>query len=212
MNLLKKLILKKLFEGNSIAPNETLKTSVFRSYQNIGARESSKIEHIQKVLNVGAVVNEGDKEGRLYKDYFPNADFFALDKSRSIKDKNQLKMDLHDLAKLDQKFDLVLCMSVLEHVENPFKVAEELKATLNKGGYLYVAVPFFYPEHKDVKRRWSDYWRFTDDALRVLFSDMTEIWINRMPHSVRVVNDRKLYWDKPELATVGFYALFQKKL
>lgn len=209
-NAIKSAILKYYFQDESPLIIGEKQVSLFRAYQNIGVRKCAEMKGITSVLNMGALVNEGDKEGNTYASYFNGVDFYALDRARFIDSPFQLNMDLHDLSKLNRMFDLVLCMSVLEHVENPFEVAKELVSVVSPGGYLYIAVPFFYPEHKDGKKRWSDYWRFTDDALRILFKDMKEVWIDRMPSPVAAVKDRPLYWNNPELTAAGFTALFQK--
>jgi SAM-dependent methyltransferase len=51
-----------------------------------------------------------------------------------------------------ESFDAVLSLSVLEHVKNPFKCAEEILRVLKPGGTLIMVVPFLqayhgYPDH-----------------------------------------------------------------
>jgi ubiquinone/menaquinone biosynthesis C-methylase UbiE len=45
----------------------------------------------------------------------------------------------------DQSFVAVLCLNVLEHVSNPFAVAEEIIRVLKENGELYCVVPFLRP-------------------------------------------------------------------
>lgn len=186
------------------------KVSTYRKYQNRGLQFVSQMEGINDILNVGSLINEGDKEGRLYKDYFIGKNYYALDKNRRYDDENQIELSLEELNKINRQFDLVICMSVLEHVENIFEFSRELMKVVKSGGYLYLTVPYFYPIHKDDNKRWSDYWRFTGDALRLLFNQMQEVWINEMPNVIRKVDDRKLYWDNDKLIPVGYYAFFKK--
>lgn len=76
---------------------------------------------------------------------------------------------VHDLeeplpAALGQ-FDHIDCVSVLEHVRRPWRMAENLEAALVDGGTLLVCVPFCWRLHAYP----SDYWRMTAEALEVLF-------------------------------------------
>lgn len=134
---------------------------------------------VKSVLNIGAVPDLPDKEGSTYRDYFPNTEWYTVDMRRGKEYENHYYMDLHDLSGIDRTFDLILNMSTLEHVKNPFTVTENLKALLNPKGYMFVVVPYSYRRHAT---SYGDYWRFTDDALRyVLFSDMKEIMLESTP-------------------------------
>jgi len=57
----------------------------------------------------------------------------------------------------DDKFDIVLCLSVLEHTLNPTKLLSEAHRILKKNGILILSVPFVMPLHDCP----NDYWRFT---------------------------------------------------
>lgn len=70
-------------------------------------------------------------------------------------------------------FDHVDCVSVLEHVRRPWKMAESLEQCLNDGGTLLVCVPFVWRVHAYP----SDYWRMTTEALPVLFPSVR--WLDR---------------------------------
>lgn len=63
------------------------------------------------------------------------------------------------------RFDHIDCVSVLEHVRHPWRMAENLEAALVDGGTLLVCVPFCWRLHAYP----SDYWRMTAEALEVLF-------------------------------------------
>lgn len=109
------------------------------------------------------------------------------------------------------KFDIILFMSVLEHVENPFIVVNNLKELLTPNGYLFVCTPFFFPIHKALYMGYSDYWRFTDDTLRLMCKDFEEIFIKESPSVVKMVADRPMYYDNPSTTVSGYCALFKKK-
>lgn len=64
----------------------------------------------------------------------------------------------------DEQFGTVLCLSVLEHVENPFDVFDGLYECLKPGGLLILSTVFSYRYHPAP----VDYWRFTPACLRML--------------------------------------------
>jgi SAM-dependent methyltransferase len=65
--------------------------------------------------------------------------------------------------------DAVLSTSVLEHVQAPWLVAAEINRVLAMGGLVYHHVPGAWPGHAQP----NDFWRFSSEALRVLFGPAT---------------------------------------
>lgn len=84
-----------------------------------------------------------------------------------------------------------------------------IKNLLNKDGYIFIATPFFYPIHKNISGGYSDYWRFSDDGLRVLFRDMKEIFMISSPCVILEVEDRDLYYENSDNCVSGYCCLFQ---
>lgn len=84
---------------------------------------------------------------------------------------------VHDLEEpLPRKvgtFDHIDCVSVLEHVKRPWKMAENLESCLNPSGTILICVPFVWRLHAYP----SDYWRMTAEALPVLFPSVE--WLER---------------------------------
>jgi SAM-dependent methyltransferase len=114
-----------------------------------------------------------------------------------------------DLSNVDQQFDLILMMSVLEHVENPFLVAEKLRRIMTRGGYLYLAMPFFYPVHEGPT--FGDFWRFTPTSVTQLFSDCEIVSVDCYPSVIRSVADRRNYWNEQNTTYTGFSALLRNQ-
>jgi predicted SAM-dependent methyltransferase len=79
--------------------------------------------------------------------------------------------DIHDLKFEDEKFDVVVCNAILEHVENPARAIGELHRVLRKGGVIWVEVPFNQPYHPSP----DDYWRVSLEGMRIWMKDFTEI-------------------------------------
>ncbi|HMM19586.1 MAG TPA: methyltransferase domain-containing protein [Selenomonadales bacterium] len=188
--------------------------SVLRSQQNDILKDTiTYLPNIKTVINIGALPYEGDKQGSKYADYFnDDVEFYTLDKNREDNTSSRhFNIDLHDLTAIGKKFDLVLCMSTVEHVEQPFEVCKQISDIVAPGGYLFFCTPFFFPIHKDIKGRYSDYWRFTDDGIRILFRNMDEVWIKEIDSVIVTVEDRNIYWDDRHTTVSGYCALFKLK-
>ena len=46
-----------------------------------------------------------------------------------------------------RKFDLILANQVWEHLDRPYAATKNVRRMLRKGGYFWVAVPFYIPYH-----------------------------------------------------------------
>lgn len=62
-------------------------------------------------------------------------------------------------------FDHVDCISVLEHCERPWIVAQNIEERMNSRATLILSVPFVWWVHSYP----SDYWRMTTEAVRSIF-------------------------------------------
>lgn len=81
---------------------------------------------------------------------------------------------VEDMPLPDNSEGAIVCLSVLEHVENPIKAAAELYRVLEPGGYCLVYVPFLYYYHAE-RGYYKDYWRFTEDSLNFMFKPFSSI-------------------------------------
>ena len=84
--------------------------------------------------------------------------------------------DIHSLPFRDNSEEAILCISVLEHVENPVGAVDELYRVLVSGGYLFVYIPFLFYYHAE-QGYYKDYWRFTRDTIGLLFKNFSKIEI-----------------------------------
>ena len=64
-----------------------------------------------------------------------------------------------------RRFGTIFCLSVLEHCDRPFRMAENLTRLLQPAGSLCISVPFAWRIHAYP----NDYWRFTPAGVRKLF-------------------------------------------
>ncbi len=121
----------------------------------------SKYETTEKVLEIGSWGKPG------YIKYFPNRVGVDIRKGENV----DVVASVYDLPFGEKEFDTVLCISVLEHLEDPLIAVEEMNRVLKVGGKIIVSVPFMFPIHEAP----NDYWRFTKFGLKKLFSDGWEI-------------------------------------
>lgn len=93
--------------------------------------------------------------------------------------------DAHMLGRFfrERSLDAVLSSSVLEHIQAPWLVAAEINRVLKIGGLVYHQVPGAWPGHAQP----NDFWRFSAEALRVLFGPATGFEIIEACDSARAV-------------------------
>lgn len=63
-----------------------------------------------------------------------------------------VEADAEDIPFALKSFDHIICSEVLEHVENPNKIVEDMFRVLRPGGLIVVTVPFGVMPHPDHKR------------------------------------------------------------
>lgn len=118
------------------------------------------------VLEIGSrIVSPGSKSKRGY--FAPHVKYTGFD---IYPDANtDVVGDAHELSRYfpkDTKFDAIFSLVVLEHTAMPWKIAMEINRLLPIGGLSYHCTPFTFPLHESP---W-DFWRFTHEGLRMLFS------------------------------------------
>jgi SAM-dependent methyltransferase len=104
-----------------------------------------------------------------YRDLFAHARYESADfvASDGADHAHTYVCDLTHIPVDDARFDRVVCNQVLEHVPDPRAVLAELARVTKDQGRMICTCPFFYPKHMSP----HDYYRYTDHALRRLFSD-----------------------------------------
>lgn len=121
------------------------------------------------IVNVSGWKDE-DKQGVHYQDYFINQDSYSITNyeadARGFQGKeNELFLDLTKPLPndLQQKYDVVLNHTVLEHIFEVDTAFSNL-CQMSKD-VVIVVVPFLQPMHAD----YGDFWRFTPTCLQKLF-------------------------------------------
>lgn len=70
-----------------------------------------------------------------------------------------------------ESFDIVISTQMLEHVKDPAKVLKEIYRVLKKEGVVFLSTHGIWEKHGSP----NDYWRWTDDGLKILFNDFQNI-------------------------------------
>lgn len=86
---------------------------------------------------------------------------------------------------ISERYDVVICEQVLEHVVDPFLAGRHLFDLSRPGGHVIVSTPFLIKQHELPLYGMLDYWRFTPRGLRTLLEraglevDHVGSWGNR---------------------------------
>jgi SAM-dependent methyltransferase len=80
---------------------------------------------------------------------------------------------LESLSFTEESVSNIVCDTVLEHVEDPYKAVAEIHRVLKPNGLLYVTLPFLYPFHDSP----NDFHRWTDEGAKRLLKQFEIIHI-----------------------------------
>lgn len=81
----------------------------------------------------------------------------------------------------DGEFDVAISTQVLEHAADPKHVIAETRRVLKPGGRIFFSAPFAWETHDYP----ADYWRFSEQALRLLFAEFSSVEIRPTGNSAQ---------------------------
>lgn len=119
---------------------------------------SSK-KFLKKFRTDGLVLNLGSGP-KVLADSVINVDLFPYDGVDVQADVNNLPLAAGSVSR-------VVCDSLIEHVENPQKLVNEITRVLSSRGMAYFSVPFMFPFHASP----DDFYRWTEAGFLKLFRD-----------------------------------------
>lgn len=118
--------------------------------------------------------------------------------------------DIHNLPLEDNSVDAVICIAVLEHVEEPHKAVKEMYRVLKPGGFCYIYVPFLYYYHP-MKEYYKDFFRFTYDGVEYLTKDFVTVEIQNVRGALATVANLLPSFSKKTRVFEFFDRVFKKE-
>lgn len=143
-----------------------------------------------RVLDVGAgsVVEKNRRAGQYalaekYARLSQQRGYFGLDVEAGAN--VMFVADAHRLPIADESLDGVIMVSVLEHLCDPIRAADQVARVLKRGGVFFSYAPFYHPYHASP----HDYFRFTHEGYRSLLKEFSQVEIVSGGNHVAVLND-----------------------
>ena len=138
-------------------------------------------ENKKNIIDIGGGLRISKQKGNRFDTkrewiikYLDKVDYKILD---PVPDYNpDIIGDIHNLPLENESVDAIICIAVLEHIENPFQAFDEMFRVLKKDGYCFIYVPFIYYYHAQ-PGYYGDFWRYTEDGVRHLSRNFTSIEI-----------------------------------
>lgn len=75
----------------------------------------------------------------------------------------------------ENRYNGIVCLSVLEHVYDPFAAIDNIYRLLQPGGCLLFQVPFMFRYHAPADLAFADCYRFSRDGLAWMLKDFSEV-------------------------------------
>lgn len=136
-----------------------------------------KVKQEISAMNSPSVLEIGTKrwttgKSTHHKAAYPNAGVIVFGDVENGEDVD-IVCDAHSLSKTfgENAFDVFWASSVWEHLERPWIAAKEVERILKPGGVFFIQTHQSFPLHGYPK----DFFRFSQEALRVLFDWATDI-------------------------------------
>ena len=152
--------IKKIIEKVKINLNYLKKNQDFREYI------YKNISSDQKILDVGQSMRHFSMKIKS-----KNSDTLDIN---SFEGYPNIQADLceKNLSQLiKSKYDVIICLAVLEHCYNPFEATKNIYEMLNDNGVLFGYVPFLFNYHAPADSKFNDFYRFSKDGLSYLLKD-----------------------------------------
>ena len=110
-----------------------------------------------------------------------------------------------DIDGLENKYNKIICIAILEYVYDPSAAVTNLKKMLKDNGIIYGYVPYLYNYHAPKDLKFQDYFRFSKDALAYLFKEFKDAELFPIrgristPFNILFANRWKKYAEKTNI-------------
>lgn len=94
------------------------------------------------------------------------------------------------------RYDGIVCLSVLEHVYDPFAAIENIHSLLKPGGYLLLHLPFLFRYHAPPDLSFTDGYRFSRDGVAWLLRDFAEVRLYSIRGPYSSIFNLHRFWKK----------------
>jgi len=139
-----------------------------KNHEDFRDRILSQIQKSDNVLDIGMAMR--DKHKKIISNLLETLDVNDFGEYPDI------ICDLcSDISGLENKYDKIICIAILEHVYDPTSAIKNLRLMLKDEGIIYGYVPYLYYYHAPKDLKFQDYFRFSKDALAYLFKDFKEV-------------------------------------
>lgn len=154
--------------GDLFTPDLSYFDSLYRLVPKRGERYMEQIEKGFTAANLtsGKMLEIGGRRKPL-KEHFPSFIYEALDLADTGPD--VVVADITNCPQIpDASYDFIISIDVFEHINAPWLAAKEISRILRPGGVTYHTTLFSWRYHPCP----IDYWRYSPEALKFLFSDL----------------------------------------
>jgi SAM-dependent methyltransferase len=124
--------------------------------------------HDARVLEIGSGRQDMGEDAYSFRHLFDSGNEFVqsdVDPAHGHLVVDVTTMDFED------EWDLILCVSVVEHVPDFLAAAQRIHRALRPGGRAVVVAPMCFPYHDEP----HDYWRFTVHGVRYMLADFEQV-------------------------------------
>lgn len=148
--------------------------------RNLIFAELQKYSRIQEILDFGAGIGTDASffESKGYDTTYFDLKSITSDFAKFLFKKNNNKIKVVTEEEKLEKYDVIICFEVLEHLSNPVKKLDDLFKMLKNNGLLFVTESFElvneeYPEHLEQNKKLGNTWK--DLAAEIGFTLINEI-------------------------------------
>jgi ubiquinone/menaquinone biosynthesis C-methylase UbiE len=160
----------------------------------------------KRVIDIGGGLrlsksNRHDASRAWLTQYMDKVDYKVIDK---VADYNpDIVGDIHDLPFSDNSLDAIICMAVIEHVEDPKRAVEEIYRVLKPGGYAFISAPFLFYYHP-LNGYYGDFFRFTVEGMKYLTRQFTTVTVKPTRGPLRTLAGLIPFFSKKRLPILAY--------